>query len=264
MNNIPYYNPNSAPSVLDFTTANEFGQLAQMIAENGGRPASVYTDRLYDTALFDAGSLTQQERVLFSVPIGGQNTTLVGGATYQVGEQFTNMTNAQQLPAGNEFWAINMQVALTISGLLDNTVNSSGNNPGLASDPGLENQINAADAINATNLAQVILESLSFTFTLNNTRFERGPALYFPTRYGMSGFAGGFAYVPGTAGTTIAANEVAVNNGLNGPVPFAQIRHIPALYNFGVIMKVNNAFTVTRPFRVRVIFEGVRANAITA
>lgn len=262
--NIPNYNPNSAPSVLDYTTASEFGQLAQMIAENGGRAASVYTDTLYDTALFDAGSLTQQERVLFSVPIGGQNTTLVGGTTYQVGEQFTNMTNAQQLPAGNEFWAINMQVALTISGLLDNAVNASGNNPGLASDPGLENQIAAADALNATNLAQAILESLTFTFSLNNTRFERGPGIVFPTRYGLSGYAGGFAYVPGTAGTTIAANEVAVNNGFGTPRPFAMVRHIPSLYNFGVIMKVNNAFTVTRPFRVRLVLEGVRANAITA
>ena len=262
--NIPAYNPNSAPSVLDFTTASEFGQLAQMISEQGGRPASVYTDTLYDTALFDPGSLTAQERIMFSVPIGGQNTTIVGGSSYQVGEQFTNMTNAQQLPAGNEFWAINMQVSLVISGLLDNAVNSSGNNPGLSSDPGLENQIVAADALNATNLAQAILESLSFTFSLNNVRFERGPGILFPTRYGLSGYAGGFAYVPGTAGTTIAANEAAVNNGFGQPRPFAVVRYIPSLYNFGVIMKITNAFTVTRPFRVRVILEGVRANAITA
>ena len=110
----------------------------------------------------------------------------------------------------------------------------------------------------------MILESLTFTFSLNNTRFERGPGITFPTRYGLSGYAGGFAYVPGTAGTTIAANECAVNNGFGTPRPFAQVRHIPSLYNFGVIMKVNNAFTVTRPFRVRVVFEGVSANAITA
>lgn len=259
----PTYNPGAAPSVMDYANYQDIQALAAAI-QGGGRAASVYSDILFDTLLVDAGALTAQEVTMFSVPVGSQNRSLVGNNTYRVGEHFTNMTNQNQLPAGNEFWAVNMQVALSISGLLDNAVNSSGDNPGLASDPGLENQIMAADALNATNLAQAILESFSFTFTLNNVRFERGPGKFWPTRYGLSGFAGGFAYVPGTAGTTIAANEAAVNNGFGVPRPFAMARHIPALYNFGVIAKVNNAFTVTRPFRLSVIMEGVRANSITA
>jgi hypothetical protein len=259
----PIYDPNAAPSTMDFATPSDVGALAAAI-QNGGRAASVYSDILYDTLLVDAGSLTAQEVTMFSVPIGSQNRSLVGNNVYRVGEHFTNMTNQNQLPAGNEFWSVNMQVQLVISGLLDNAVNSSGDNPGLASDPGLENQVVAADALNATNLAQVILESFSFTFTINNVRFERGPGKFWPTRYGLSGFAGGFAFVPGTAGTTIAANETAVNNGFGQPRPFAMARHIPPLYNFGVIAKVNNAFTVTRPFRLSVIMEGVRGNSITA
>ena len=262
---IPMYNPGAPPSTFDFATPSEIGALAAQIQNSSnGRIASVYSDILYDTALFDAASITQQEITLFSNPINSISRTIGSGTSYRVGEQFTNMTNQNQLPAGNEFWAVNMQVSLVVSGLLDNAVNSSGDNPGLASDPGLENQIVAADALNAVNLAQVILESISFTFTLNNVRFERGPAKYFPTRYGLSGFAGGFAYVPGTAGTTIAANETAVNNGFGQPRPFAIVRHIPSLYNFGVIMKINNTFTSTRPFRLGLVLEGVRANSVTA
>ena len=261
----PNYNPGAPPSVLDFVTNSDVGALAgALVNANGARLASVYSDILYDTALFDAASITQQEVTLYSNPINSINRTIGNSTQYRVGEQFTNMTNSNQLPAGNEFWAINMQVALIISGLNDDTVNTTGDNPGLASAPGLENAIAAADALNATNLAQVILESLSFTFTLNNVRFERGPGKFWPTRYGLSGFAGGFAYVPGTAGTTIAANETAVNNGFGTPRPFAIVRHIPSLYNFGVIMKINNAFTSPRPFRLSVVMEGVRANSVTA
>lgn len=262
---IPNYDPGAAPSVFDYATPSDIGNLAQQIVNSpGSRVASVYSDTLYDTVLCDAGALTAQEITMFSNPINSINRTLVGSASYKVGEHLTNMTNQNQLPAGNEFWAVNMQVQLMISGLLDNAVNSTGDNPGLASDPGLGSQIVAADSLNATNLAQVILESFSFTFSLNNVRFERGPGFLFPTEFGVSGFAGGFAYVPGTAGTTIADNETAVNNGFGRPRPFALVRHIPSLYNFSVICKINNAFTVTRPFRLRVILAGVRGNSITA
>lgn len=262
---IPNYDPGAAPSVFDYATPSDIGNLAQQIVNQpGSRVASVYSDKLYDTALFDAASITQQEVTLFSNPINSISRTIGSSTSYRVGEHFTNMTNQNQLPAGNEFWAVNMQAALVISGLNDDSVNSTGDNPGLASAPGLESAIVAADGLNAVNLAQVICESISLTFTLNNVRFERGPVKFFPTRYGLTGFAGGFAYVPGTAGTTIAANETAVNNGFGQPVPFALVRHIPSLYNFGVIMKINNTFTSSRPFRLSVVLEGVRGNSITA
>ena len=133
-----------------------------------------------------------------------------------------------------------MQAKMAISELLDNAINNSNDNLDLASDPGLENQIVAADALNAVNLAQAILESMTITFNLDGTDFEGGALEEFPSRYGLSGFAGGFAYVPGTAGTTIAANETVVNNGFGQPFNWPIIRHLKGQQNFSVKVRAHS------------------------
>jgi hypothetical protein len=251
------------PSVADWFSPTYLGQLAQAISA-GGRLASTYDDVLYDTARFDAAALPVGEFEFFSVPRGQNTLPINGTVAYQKSLIDTNMTAASQLPQGNEFWACNMQASLVIIGQLDNSVQTTNPNVGLPLDPGIGTSLVAADDILAVNLAQAFLESLTITFVLNNVEFESGPLIFWPSRYGISGFSGTAAFIPGTAGTTIMQNETAVNNGFGAPRDWSTVRHIPPLYSFSVRCRIHNPFTVTRPLRLRIGLEGLRAKSVTA
>lgn len=224
---------------------------------------SFYGERLYDTARVAAGTaLTSSEFPLFANPVGGQQTELNGNTLYTKSLLDTNMTNARQLPAGQYAWITSIQCQVTVSGSLDNTTQT-GANLGLANDPGIGSNIVAGDDVQAVNLAQAALEGIIIKFLYNQTEFEKGPLKLFPTRYGMSGFSGNAAYIPGTAGTTIMQNETVVNNGFGFVYTLPVVRQIDSLYQFGVNLQALNTFTPTRNFRIQVILEGLGAKSVT-
>ena len=172
------------------------------------------------------------------------------------------MTTARQLPAGQLAWITSIQVRCVVSGSLDDTTQT-GANLGLANAPGIGSTLVAADDALAVNLAQAAYESIYLRFLYNQTAFEEGPLYLFPSRYGMSGFSGTAAYVPGTAGTTIMQNETVVNNGFGFVFTLPVVRQIDSLYQFAVSLQPFNTFTPTRNFRIQVILEGLGAKSVT-
>ena len=224
---------------------------------------SFYGLRLYDTARVAAGAaLNSSEFSLFANPVGSQQTELNGTTQYTKSKLDTNMDNARQLPAGQFAWITSIQARVIVSGSLDNTTQT-GANLGLANDPGEGSDIVAADDVQAVNLAQAAYESIYASFSYNQTKFEEGPLYLFPSRYGMSGFSGNAAYIPGTAGTTIMQNETVVNNGFGMVFTLPIVRQIDSLYTFAVTLQALNTFTPTRNFRIQIILEGLGAKSIT-
>lgn len=251
-------------STLDHVDPAQYGMIQQIIAANpGARLASFYGLRLYDVARVKAGTaFGQNEFELFAVPVGQQTTEMNGTTQYTKTKIDTNMSVSRQLPASQEAWITSIQVRVLISGNLDNTVQT-GNNLGLANDPGIGSDLVAADDVQATNLAQAALESIYLKFSYNQTSFEEGPLYLFPSRYGVTGYSGTSAYIPGTAGTTIMQNETAVNNGFGFVYRLPIFRHIESLYQFNVTLQAINNFVPTRNFRIQAILEGLGAKGVT-
>lgn len=252
------------PSTLDGFDAKTMALIQNAMKQYPGLMLkSFYGERLYDTARVTAGTaLNSSEFQLFANPVGGQQTELNGTTLYTKSLLDTNMTNARQLPAGQFAWITAIQARVIISGSLDNSAQT-GANLGLANDPGVGSTIVAADDVQAINLAQAALESIVLRFQYNQTEFERGPLYLFPTKYGMSGFSGNVAYIPGTAATTIMQNETVVNNGFGMVYTLPVVRQIDSLYQFGVSLQALNTFTPTRNFRIQVILEGLGAKSVT-
>jgi len=262
-NNVNFPGTTVAPSTLDAVSPAHYAALAPIIKEKGGRLASYFGLRLYDTARIAAGTaMSSADVTLFQVPKGNTTTEWNGTTQYQKNLFDTNMTVAGQLPQGFELWVTSIQARVTLTGELDDSTQT-GANLGLANAPGTYGSAVAADAVIASNLTQAILESTTLTFTYNNTSFESGPLFFFPSKYGVSGFGSNLMYVPAAAGTQIAVNDQMVNNGFGDSYALPIIRHIQPLYNFGVTLSCSNPFVPTRNFRIQVILEGLGVRPVT-
>lgn len=257
---------NVAPkSTLDHVDPQQYGLIQQILTSNpGARLASFYGLRLYDTARVAAGTaFSSSEFEMFANPIGQSQTEMNGTTQYTKSRIDTNMSVSRQLPQSQEAWITSIQVRVLISGLLDNTTQT-GANLGLANDPGIGTNIVAADDVTAVNLAQAAFESIYLRFSYNQTVFEEGPLYLFPSRYGVSGFAGGVqAATKSDSAAVIVQNEVAVNNGFGYVYRLPVFRHIESLYQFNVTLQAINTFTPTRNFRIQCILEGLGAKGVT-
>lgn len=252
------------PSTLDAINPSQYALIQEIIKTNpNARLASLYGLRLFDSARVAAGTaLPTSEFELFANPVGTQQTQLNGSTQYTKSFIDTNMRTTRQLPAGQEAWITSIQCRVLISGSLDNS-SQTGANLGLANDPGTGANLAAADDVLAVNLAQAAYEGIYLRFSYNQTVFEEAPLWAFPSRYGVSGFSGTAAYIPGSAGTTIMQNETAVNNGFGFVFQLPIVRHIDSLYQFSVTLQPFNNFTPTRNFTVQVILEGLGAKSVT-
>jgi hypothetical protein len=177
-------------STLDHVDPAQYGMIQQIIQANpGARLASFYGLRLYDVARVAAGTaFNSNEFELFATPVGQQTTEMNGTTQYTKTKIDTNMSVSRQLPASQEAWITSIQVRVLVSGQVD-TTSQTGNNLGLANNPGLGSQLKASDDVQATNLAQAAFESIYLKFSYNQTTFEEGPLYLFPSRYGVSGYS---------------------------------------------------------------------------
>jgi len=253
------------PSTLDHVDPAQYQFISKILEQNpGARLASFYGLRLYDTARVTAGTaFGSSEFELFAVPVGQSTTEMNGTTQYTKSKIDTNMSVSRQLPASQEAWITSIQVRVLISGSLDDTVQT-GANLGLANNPGIGTGVLAADDILATNLAQAALEGIYLRFSYNQTTFEEGPLCLFPSRYGVSGYAGGVQMANNKDATaTIVQNETAVNNGFGYVYRLPVYRHLESLYQFNTTVQALNTFTPTRNFRIQVILEGLGAKGVT-
>lgn len=253
------------PSTLDHVDPAQYGFIQSIIEKNpGARLASFYGLRLYDTARVTAGTaFNSSEFELFAVPVGQSTTEMNGNTAYTKSKIDTNMSVSRQLPASQEAWITSIQVRVLISGALDDTTQT-GANLGLPALPGTGPNVVAADDILATNLAQAALEGIYLRFSYNQVTFEEGPLCLFPSRYGVSGYAGGvLTATKSDSAASIVQNETAVNNGFGYVYRLPIYRHIESLYQFNVTLQALNTFTPSRNFRIQTILEGLGAKGIT-
>lgn len=253
------------PSTLDAVDPSQYSLISDVLKKMpSSRLASLYGLRLFDTARVAAGTaLSTTEFELFANAVGTQQTEMNGTTQYTKSFIDTNMRTTRQLPQGQEAWITSIQARVLVSGMLDDTTQT-GANLGLANDPGDGDGAAAADNVLATNLAQAAYEGIYLRFYYNQTLFEEAPLWGFPSRYGVSGFAGGFTLKSEAAvADAIGQNEVAVNNGFGFVFRLPIVRHIDSLYQFSVSLQPLNNFVPTRNFRIQVILEGLGAKSVT-
>jgi len=240
------------PTTLDQVNPAYYQQIANFIANKGGRLASFSGLVLYDTLRIDPGVLPSRDFNFFQNPIGATQGLFVAGTQYTKQDIDIHqwVTTGGQLSQGYEalIWEIGVQ--FHIVGSLDNTLQTTGNFINLALDPGTLTTAAATDGVLMGNLMRAFQESLFFSFFINQTNFELGPGWRFPSGcYGASGFA---AQTSNTA-PAFAIEDGVINNGFGWAYQMPVMRHLPPLTKFGIKMSVQNPFTTLLAGPVRVV-----------
>jgi len=238
------------PTTLDQINPSYYQQIAQFIAANGGRLASITGVELYDTLRIDPGAMPVRDFVFYQNALGQQQSLFIAGTPYSKQEIDVSpwIVGGGQLAKGYEalIWQISVQFAIVASP--DATLQTTGNFLNLALNPGI-----TAPVENMGNLMRAFQESTYFVLFVNQTNFEDGPGWRFPAgAYGISGDVG-------------ALPDGWVNNGVGWAYQMPVMRHLPELTKFGVRMKVQNPFTIGAgvTVRVRVGLAGIGIQPVT-
>lgn len=224
------------PTTLDQINPAYYQQIANFIAANGGRLASICGVELYDTLRIDAGTLPLRDFVFFQNALGQQQQLFISGIPYTKAEIDVSpwIVGGGQLAKGYEalIWQITVQFAIVAG---NGTLQTTGNFNNLALDPGAP-----AASINLGGYMRAFQQSLYFALFVNQTQFEDGPGWRFPSGpYGISGDTGG-------------QDDGWVNNGFGWAYQMPIMRHLPELTKFGIRMKVQNPFVVDTGMAVQV------------
>lgn len=254
------------PSTLDQVNPAYYQQIANFIANKGGRLASFSGLVLYDTLRIDAGILPSRDFNFFQNPVGATQGLFVAGTQYTKQDIDVHqwVTTGGQLSQGYEalIWEIGVQFHVVAS--LDNSLQAAGNFINLPLDPGTAATVAATDATLSANVMRAFQESLFFSFFINQTNFELGPGWRFPSGcYGISGYN---ALAHSTAQIALGVfTDGAANNGFGWSYQMPVMRHLPPLTKFGVKMSVQNPFTtaLTGPVRVVVTLGGLGVQPVT-
>jgi hypothetical protein len=253
------------PTVLDQINPSYYNQIANFIAQKGGRLASVTGVCLYDTLRADAGIFPLRDFVFFQNALGQQQGLLVAGTQYTKQEIDVSpwIVGGGQLAKGYEalIWSIGVQ--FHVVGALDDSLQTAGNFINLPLDPGSITSEVAADGVKMGNLMRALQESLYFQLFVNQTGFEDGPGWRFPAGgYGITGFA---SMASGATAPAFAVTDGAANNGFGWQYQMPIMRHIPELTKFGVRMKIQNPFTTANveALRIVVTLEGIGIQPVT-
>jgi hypothetical protein len=252
------------PTTLDQINPAYYSQIAQFVADKGGRLASVTGVTLYDTLRVDPGVMPSRDFNFFQNAVGSQQGLFVANTNYTKQEIDVHpwLSNGGQLAKGYEalIWSIGVQ--FHVIGSVDDTVQTTGNSIGLPLLIGTLNTKLITDAVSMGNLLRACQESFQFSLFINQTQFEAGPGWRFPAgEFGGSGFAS-------MGGATAPAFQIAdgvANNGFGWAYQMPVMRHIPELTKFGVKMSVQNPFSTvgTLDFRIVVTLNGIGVQPVT-
>lgn len=234
-------------------------------------PTNQYQDvirwRMWDTLRYQAGfAMPSNPLELFRIQRGQKAFVANNPTSEYVKRRFdTSLDSNNQIPKGKQFVINSIQVAVVTIGNL-HASNGTGDNVGLAINPGGPGGTNNFGAITtATGLMQAILHTVFIDTEFGETdkRYESGPALMFPCRYGASGFAALAAQPPdatnnaGLGGTTTnALSETWVQNGCFREEPLAFDRILESLDTFSVKVSSDVPFVPNQDFQFQVILDG--------
>lgn len=211
----------------------------------------------YDTKYFVAGTAVPLTPIaFFQVAIGQQDFVANSAAVvFQKTKFNTNMVQGGQLERGQVLIVRSVEAIVTIPGNFDLTVQGSGNTTLPATLPTTAVTTAATAGVLATNLESAMLKAGIITLKVGNNFFENGPMLQFPSRFGISGYAGNVFTGTAQAGI-IVPNEAVANNGFGIPRVLIDARPIIAGQNFAVILEFGNAFTPSRNCEVQICLCG--------
>lgn len=251
------------PSTLDSVNPAFYDTIRQFVEKHApdGRLASITGVRLYDFYRVDAGVMPQQGFVYFANAVSAQQGLVVAGTQYKKNNMDVSFwIDGGKLAQGYEALIWSMQVVIVLPTSKDESVFTSGNNINLTNDPGIISGESATDAVKAGNLMRAALESSYFEFFMNNSTFEHGTGLLFPTLYGP----GNMVSLVGTVAAP--ASDGMLSNTCGWAYNMPILRHIPSLTRFGVRAQFQNPFDTTNtvPFRMGVILEGIGVSPATA
>lgn len=211
----------------------------------GRLPKDAYGVREFDRKLFKAGNATTTSPFrFFSVGIGQQDFVLNAPAeAYAKTPWHTSMNANGLLEQGQMLLVTSIQIMLLVPSQLDTAYPTSG--------PGTEQTTNpaAVSAISGINLTTAVLDQTFYEFVIAEHSYEKGLGWMFPSRYGMSGFAG-FGISTDFEGVS--------NNGFGHPWNMPIWRQIPALTTFYVQGQFLQALTITRNCALTCILEGIK------
>lgn len=218
-------------------------------AMKGQLPADAFGVRIYDTKRIKGGqAVNQSDFFFFQVPIGATETVLnAPNEQYTKTKQDTNMKVGGLLQKNQVLLINSLQIRITIGAQTSTTYPTSG--------PGTELATNTTPLaqIGGVNLMTAVLDQTYYVFTIGEADYEDGNGWLFPSRYGLSGWAG-------TAQSN--NNEGAVNSGFGQPYRFPVQRLIPALVYFTVKGEFLQQTTMTNNFTIQAILEGVKFRAV--
>lgn len=208
---------------------------------------------MYDTKYFVAGTALPLTPInFFQVQIGQQD--FAGNSlaiTFQKTKFNTNMVQSGQLERGQVLIVRSMEAIVSTPGNFDLTNQATGNTTLPATLPTMAVQTNATAGVIVSNLESAILKSGICTLKVGNNFFENGPLIQFPSRFGISGYAGNSFTGTATAAVTTVPNDAISNNGFGLPRILIEPRPIIAGQNFQVILEFGNGFTPQRNFEIQ-------------
>lgn len=213
---------------------------------------------MYDTKYFAAGSAMPLTPInFFSVAQGQQDVVANSTAVaFTKGKLSTNMVQSGQLERGQVLIIRTIEAVVSIPGNFDLTSQGSGNTTLPATLPTTAVQTNATAGVLATNLEYAVLQAGVMALKVGNRTFENGPLIQFPSRFGISGYAGNSFTGTAVAGVTTVPNEAVANNGFGRPRVLIDPRIVLAGQNFGVILEFGNAFTPSRNMQIQICLCG--------
>lgn len=242
MSSTAFRYPGSAPLGLQYSES-------VSKALKGRLPKDAFGIRLYDTLRFKPGVATPTSVLRMFTSGLGQNGFVANQPAEQFSKTFfdTNLIGGNQLPANEAIVVQSVQALVNVSAATDTTYPTSGAGTELPTDT------TAAAAVAAANLTQAILNQASLVITVGSKEYEGGPLILFPSRYGISGYAG-FGVSTNFEGVT--------NNGFGREWELPVERLIPPLVNFGVNIQFVQALTISRQFTIRIVLEGILYRAV--
>jgi len=223
----------------------------QKLIDRNADLSDAFDDIIYDTFRFKAGQAAPGAPLrAFQVGVGGQG--VVANATtetYQKTDSDTNMVTQGILPRGQFFMAESLQALIEFPGETDTTYPTSGAG---AEEP---TDTTPLTTFSPTNFITALLFQLYLKLRIGDKDYENGPAIFFPSDYGVSGFSGAAGVLAAAANTS---SNTIVNNGYGRARKFLMEHEIPELVSFFVEMKFLQALTIPRQFNLRILLHGVR------